>query len=569
MIRYRNDTTRTKTHGRQQPETKTTTPTDKQLRNNKIGFSNKNFDNKSGNPMAIDAITKTSKHETTANNYKSRPLSIHNQDPDDDESLKDIRGDPRTNTDDSTSLNSTLDTLDLSLSTISANSGDDVPHTPDLTNVSSFQSRDATDDCSTARSFNTTIDFISLHPDIHITSESLTDEGDEYDHTRHDNHLSDLTDVSSRIDTNRSLFNELDDDTSSTAGIESVGGRNGNFMASTPRRCNANEGGDDESEENVFKPVASSSQRRERTIFEEIVETQTEIVVESTYEVETNNNTNHNNNNNNNNKTEQIQIEEEKEILQRIPSTAIIAVGNEIEKDFVVVESCSAEKIPKIFPCNNTNNNKNTTTAAAAEVARATRDNKDNIDSSRNPPLLTDVEVAKRPSSSCNNKDNNTGPITPANQPDSNFDRTPLPTKTVQVASTKPATENQSDSKSILDLTDAAATSEKSNDSLKDNEISTPQSCGIELEEVITPFKSSSVEEEEKEEEEEYNAPLDESTLSLADGDVLDTTMDLKEAVIGEQKEPLNMAKALLYKDDVAKEEKRSPGVKRRKGIFS
>ena len=119
-------------------------------------------------------------------------------------------------------------------------------------------------------------------------------------------------------------------------------------------------------------------------------------------------------------------------------------------------------------------------------------------------------------------------------------------------------------------MTDAAATSEKSNDSLKDNEISTPQSCGIELEEVITPFKSSSVEEEEEEEEEEkYNAPLDESTLSLADGDVLDTTMDLKEAVIGEQKEPLNMAKALLYKDDVAKEEKRSPGVKRRKGIFS
>ena len=119
-------------------------------------------------------------------------------------------------------------------------------------------------------------------------------------------------------------------------------------------------------------------------------------------------------------------------------------------------------------------------------------------------------------------------------------------------------------------MTDAAAaTSEKSNDSLKDDEISTPQSCGIELEEVITPFKSSSVEEEEKEEEEEYNAPLDESTLSLADGDVLDTTMDLKEAVIGEQKEPLNMAKALLYKDDVAKEEKRSPGVKRRKGIFS
>ena len=162
-------------------------------------------------------------------------------------------------------------------------------------------------------------------------------------------------------------------------------------MASTPRRCNANEGGDDESEENVFKPVASSSQRRERTIFEEIVETQTEIVVESTYEVETNNDTNHNNKNNN---TEQIQIEEAKEILQRIPSTSIIAVDDEIEKDFVVVESCSTEEIPKIFPCNNTNNNNKNTTTAAAEVTRATRDNKDNIDSNRNPPLLTDVELS-------------------------------------------------------------------------------------------------------------------------------------------------------------------------------
>jgi len=39
---------------------------------------------------------------------------------------------------------------------------------------------------------------------------------------------------------------------------------------------------------------------------------------------------------------------------------------------------------------------------------------------------------------------------------------------------------------------------------------------------------------------------LDESTISLAEGDVMDTTIDLREAVIGEQSEPLNVAKALL-----------------------
>ena len=531
MIRYRNDdattttkrkTDSTKNHGRQQQNTVPATTTEKKLKTERS--PNKNLNSRSENQMAIDAI-RTSKHQISANNKKTRPHPINNiNGPNDYDNLKDIRGDSQTNTDDSTTLDSTRDTLDLSLSTISADSSNDLPpHTPDLTNVSSFQSRDAGDSCSSARStngsFNTTIDFISLHPDIHITSESLTTDEDENDNTRYDTHHSDLTNVSSRIDTNRSLFGELDD-TSSTTGME-LGG-NGNFMASTPRRYKADTSGEGgEKEENMFKPAAS--QRRERTIFEEIVETQTEIVVESTYEVETNNKYDINDNTLNHNNTEQIQTTA-KEIprIPSSPSSIIAVVVDNGEKDL---------KFTKPPSCNDNNNNNSKDTTVTYDS-----DSKDNFENSRNPSLLTDVVI--EPSSRCNNKNTTAEGTAENHNLDSkdNLDRPPLLT---EVTPTKPS---QSDSKNVSDLTEAA-TSAKPIYSPKDNEIS--------------------LEEEQIEDDE---TPLDESTLSLADGDVLDTTMDLKEAIITEQSEPLNMAKTLLYKDEVQKEQKKSPGVKRRKG---
>ena len=367
MIRHCNATT-TDPEAYNPAIASTTSSTGKQLKKQK-----EEAKKDSSTPMAIDVVSTSVRTPTT------RPLSVHEND-----GNFEVKGpvpiiQAATNNTDSTlsniSSDSTTDTLDLSLSTISDG---DFPYTPDLTHVSLFQSRDD-GTCLTARSKES----FSTVADLHVTSESSTDDDD----TRFDDY-SDMTHVS-RIDTNRSLFDELD----SSSGVK---GGKGNFMASTPRRKG------EEKEEGVSKPAS----QKERTIFEEIVETQTEIVVESTYEVETN--------------TEQIS----KEIL-RIPT---------IVKDLVV------DSHPPITkpPCNNNESN--------------TKFTKDILDDGGETPLVAEVEVAE--------------------------------------------------------------------EELNDPEDETTQDA---------PPSS-----------------LDESTLSLADADVLDTTMDLKEAIINEQSEPLNVAKALL-----------------------
>ena len=91
-----------------------------------------------------------------------------------------------------------------------------------------------------------------------------------------------------------------------------------------------------------------------------------------------------------------------------------------------------------------------------------------------------------------------------------------------------------------------------------DPEVSDKQHKGDNIPQIVEEFVDSTIESECNE------APrtLDESTLSLAEGDIMDTTIDLKEAVIGEQTEPLNVAKKLLL-DEESPVGKRKGKVKR------
>uniref|UniRef100_A0A7M5UNX0 Apical junction molecule ajm1 alpha/beta domain-containing protein n=1 Tax=Clytia hemisphaerica TaxID=252671 RepID=A0A7M5UNX0_9CNID len=91
-----------------------------------------------------------------------------------------------------------------------------------------------------------------------------------------------------------------------------------------------------------------------------------------------------------------------------------------------------------------------------------------------------------------------------------------------------------------------------------ENEVSEIQPKGDNIPKIVEELVDSTIESECNE------APriLDESTLSLAEGDIMDTTIDLKEAVIGEQTEPLNVAKKLLL-DEESPVNKRKGKVKR------
>lgn len=408
------------------------------------------------------------------------------------------------------SPSTTIDTLEFSLSTISSTTDSDIQQMTattledDLTHISLIRhSRDGDEMCSTARSSGDLSHWRgveNLHRDLHITSESVSEEdnnsdidfhlssrlGDHSDITQVSRIIEDVgnttrsfsytnndTESSRNVDdrsdfdlTNVSRVNTAEDDTGEKFNISSSvnlsSGAEGSFMASTPRR-HPNRAGVDDSD--MFEPTRlfsstslqkeqqpdSARKRGERTIFEEIVETQTEIVVESTYEVETNINHHENNTNLRTSNTEQIKIAAaaEKEIL-RIPNIVVDDTHTKLE--------CS-------------------------DIYHTTK-------TSDEPSSLPNISIDQ-------------------------------------------------DSSNSRDLQKVNVINEQSSPSTS--------SSSIQSKDLLSKLVEDS--NEQRNEVESQESPpltsLDESTLSLADGDVLDTTFDLKEAIVNEQSEPRRIEEPL------------------------